>query len=289
VGESMRQAREATTACPLPQLGPAKNRNEELEIATRLIEVARIEFLRRPEPYEQQNAEDRLIDAGLRLGTSICHLYSFALAREPFMACMCARGYLEYSLRLLWAEQRRGGWRRMMSYYTKEQRDWMKKLGRIDPETQSCFDEMNSLVPLTELDEPMPNNLLDILKEVANEDTRCNIPSLYRKPELHYRQVIGMLHMHVHANPFYMPDGPVLGSTDQAAQALADGTMALLRAVGYRLAWDQKSVAATGFRICSFSLLDEDDRQGLMESINKNTDYAVGHVDPDRTELWWSI
>lgn len=108
----------------------------------------------------------------------------------------------------------------------------------------------------------MPYSLPNVIRTIREADIQDGLETMYVDPA-YFHKSIQFLHMFAHANPLFL-HGERNDFTPHAAHAFSEATCALLRAVGYRLRWDQTQTIARVYAIPSFESLSEEDRQQLM-------------------------
>lgn len=249
---------------PLPVLARSPDRMGEFSAAASLIASAQEAFAARSEMYTA-TVPDKLLAMGLRLGASACRVCSTLAASDPYWTCVCARAFLEFSLRLLWAARENNGSDRMYAHFAHEHRDWFSSLADQVQTFKKDFDEMERAAPISKLPARMPYKLTSVIQDIAKADKAEGVDSLYTEPG-HYVQGVQFLHMYAHANPLFL-DGDANAVLPHAAHAILDGTHALLRAVGYRLNWDQMTVVVRVFAVASLESLSEADLAELQASL----------------------
>jgi hypothetical protein len=262
------------TRPPLPKLVQCTTTLEEFASAGQLIASARTAFVSRDEPYERR-LDDRMLKLGLDLAASAARACANLAVSDPFWCCVCARPYLEFALRLLWASRRPDGFERFYSYYAHKHREWLRKLAQRDAEHKLSLDEMDRLAPVTGLGAQMPPDMRVIVNDIGAEDRREQVHSLYVDP-IQYDESIAFLHMFSHANPLFL-EGNSDDYLPHAGYAVIEATAALLRAVGYRMGWDQNAVNVAVLRAGSFdSLSPEDQAKGreAFEEYDRRTGQA---------------
>ena len=244
---------------PLPTVGPAKNRRGEFEKAEQLIAHAHKAIVSERRASYQRNLDDKFIELGLQIATSATSACKALAELDAFWCCVCARPYLEFSLRFLWASREQSGIARMYSYYAKLHRAWMEKLAKNNPEYQALLAEMDSAAPLTKLPEPKMPEMRALIKQIGAKDKSESVPTLYADAS-DYDETVGFLHNFSHANPLLLGNGPD-EYLPHAAHAIVIATNALLRAVGYRMNWDQASVIRATIGISSLESLSVEERE----------------------------
>lgn len=249
---------------PLPRLAPASDYREEFTLAGQLIAHARKEFLNRSDMY-QPTLHDECLRLGLSLGVSVAEACSILVKTDPFWCCVCARPFLEYALRILWASREPDGIARMYSYYAKHHQEGIEKLAKNNSEFKPMLDDMDSAAPLSALPEPKMPDLRGLISQIGARDLSEQVPTLHADPS-DYDETVAFLHNYLHANPL------LLGAEadeyiPHAAHAVVNGTNALLRALGYRMNWDQRSIVCRVFGISCFSGLSVEQRAELRKAL----------------------
>jgi len=239
---------------------------EELALCARAIEAAQHAVANRDEPYEREMGT-HLLTLGLKLGLSAVRSCELLGPTQPFWCCVCARPFLEFALRLLWASRQEDGMGRMFSYYADEHREWLRKLSNENEEHLPAFAETETRVPLSQLPAPMPKSMADVIKDIGNKDQINGVASMCHHKD-HYRVTIGFLHNFLHANPVFVNDDP-LSFLAYAAQGVLEGTVSLLRAVGYRLNWDQNEIVTAIYGISSGASLTSEEKAALRAAVER--------------------
>lgn len=246
---------------PLPILPRVQSYEAEFGAFEKLIGLARTALCKRPEPYTR-DLGDRFLDLGLQLGTSAARSCSALCDDNPFWCCVCARCYFEFALRLLWASRQEDGVNRVYSHYSGQFNQFVDALGKADPRYSSVPAELQALPVEPELPDPMPYSLPKVIRAIGDADREEGLVTMFTNPA-YFNESIQFLHMFAHANPLFL-QGERADFTPHAAHALSEATCALLRAVGYRLGWNQNDTIARVYAVPSFESLSEADRQRLM-------------------------
>ena len=248
----------------LPLLGPAFTRREEFGLAAALIQEGLRAFAARDESYERRIG-DILLRLGLELGKSTATACAMLAMSDPFLCCVCARPYLESSLRLLWAAREQRGGERLYAFYEIKHREFAKKLAERAPEYAAALETMNEQAPVMLAEGSSVPEMRRMMEDIGSRDGHDSVNSLFSEPSV-YDEVYAPLHMFSHANPIFL-DREADQYLPHAAHAVTFATLAVLRALGYRLGWDQNAIALATCRICSLESLPPEERQQVRSEI----------------------
>jgi hypothetical protein len=143
----------------------------------------------------------------------------------------------------------------------------LEKLAAKNQEHKAILEEMDERAPLAALGDQMPPDMRSILIAIGTADRKEGVHSMYTS-QSHYDETVGFLHMYSHANPLFL-EGGADDHLPHAAHAITDATTAVLRAVGYRLAWAQNAIVAATLRISSFESLGSEERARILGEVEQ--------------------
>lgn len=246
---------------PLPQLRRSHSFGQECEKLIRLVSSGKAAYADRSEMMGNESIRDRLLSLGLNLGASCLGACALLIHDHPYWSCVCVRNYLEFSLRLLWAAREPVGYERMYSYDVAHDERWAADLQRDGLMDESLI-ALRKQLPRITLPAPMPGDLKSVLRDIGERDVQDGVESMYREGNEHYLQMVKLLHQYAHASPFYMNHADP-HNAKHAAHAASDASSALLRALGYRLEWEQNAVIVSVARTATLSGISSEEYEKL--------------------------
>ncbi|MFA6044145.1 MAG: hypothetical protein WC718_04105 [Phycisphaerales bacterium] len=249
-----------TQPIPLSSPGRAANHREEFAFALHLILKAQELFVNRPEPY-RRTLGDKLMSLGLSLGISTSRACFVLAERDPLCCCVCARPYLEFALRLLWASREPDGMDRVFATYAADHQANVGKLATVRPEFKELVEATQSAAPLASLTQKRAPDLRATIEQIGRRDSADGVSTLYADAE-EYDLSIGYLHNFSHANPLTLSLEPG-DALPTGANAVVNATLALLRTIGYRLHWEQESIVHIAIGISSFEPLTDLEKDSI--------------------------
>jgi hypothetical protein len=251
---------------PLPELPISTTRRQDFAHAQQMLFAARKAFDDRANPIET----DRLYSIGFSVGLSCGDACRMLAAEQGFWCGVCVRGFLEYAVRLLWAAQRADGMKKLMAYYDHAIIKGTETLSKVltpDPTSVIHTPEFESRKKFVLKDANRATGKLHkVFEEIWEVDAKDFPGGIFTDDAEEHSFVLSPLHQQTHINPNWLGQGNE-GYVSHASRSYVHAMMYCLRAVGYRLGWDQKEVVAKSL---SFSYVDEEGRK-LIQGIKDGT------------------
>jgi hypothetical protein len=159
-------------------------------------------FAAEPDPAALDEGPELVVSTCLRLGVETCQSAELLLRRRLFVnAISTSRGFIELSLRCMWASRAPDGWDRLRGYYARREIDQARKMAAAfdQPEARYTILGHAEASRLAELRPRMPDDLASVLRDIESHNKDEGLAHLPHQQ--HYRAQFVPMHSAAHGSP----------------------------------------------------------------------------------------
>lgn len=195
-------------------------------------------------PGELEAGEGLALALALRYGSETIRAVGLLVKNElRVQAFAVARGFIELSIRLLWAARAENGWNRFIGYFAAEDIKWAERLVSEFARSRSDFAILSSpeAAALAAV-RPCMADIATLLREIQAADAQDHLThGAGTAPQLYYGQFC-FLHAAAHGSPTAIDGAGVCESDWNVHVFLANAAFGTMRAVYMYEGWESDAL-----------------------------------------------